>query len=861
MPTLFFTPLSRASLFGKMSGFEESGPVDYNAVLKQLLDTDSNPSLSEIYAHFCKHCKVAADQGVIKILDQVAEPSHVKELDLSTLIFAPPAFDAVMQVSRLLPNLSNVNLANTNMKPESVQSLVEMAAEHPSLTSLSLANNNSLGFSAAKLLLPLIKENKRFIELDVEGTCMAAPTKELIKKVLLSNRTYMENQPQGTRMRSPDSPLSPAHQDGLVISDVEQAQTPEYAPVVPVTDEVMPVAKADAPDPTTMNLMDTKARNHELKSSLMDHEERLHLYHVEMVNKCDGKQKDVKRRHNVGADMMESFKNGWKWPLRSDFKVATCVTDFALNLSEEELQDFYKYYTPQMRATYLNVKGVLTELLDKNTTRRRKNVLIEDLLAKVKGHGPGMSILVELVQNLCELLAHEATNMDAIQGMLEETDIQIGDVKIKIDKTETNRQRALKEEELQEAEGYFEVGLDTQERLIDTILFRLSHLLDKGPRNNLLDGLRKLCEQADEQMNETKHINDDLMGKIDQDLKRIQQKVFEEQEGMKYREQEFLDVQERMKEELSNNQRQQEKVWRDITYSFKELQELAEGRFKEVENWMKEVEKHERRKVEYNAVLKVCEDHSKTLSELQHDCNNCEQLLRNFDEFIRVATKTITTMADTTSGEIDRLALEEQETYLGVFRTFYMQLGELLFKKQKRLEETDRMIRNCEFQIDFCKETLDPDLHKYRDQLKELTQRRQETADTVARMQVRGDDRAAQFMPHEDALRAAGREFESPLLEMHEDVVDRRARVLAQRQRFIDKDKEELVDKEAVGIETLVNHTQQARKTGISSLIHPLSPKSPGPSPGRSDSNSQIIPPQDMIPNVGSPQAPRTTLD
>ena len=33
----------------------------------------------------------------------------------------------------------------------------------------------------------------------------------------------------------------------------------------------------------------------------------------------------------------------------------------------------------------------------------------------------------------------------------------------------------------------------------------------------------------------------------------------------------------------------------------------------------------------------------------------------------------------------------------------HLSLGELLFKKQKRLEEVDRSIRNCTFQIDFCK--------------------------------------------------------------------------------------------------------------------------------------------------------------
>jgi len=835
---------------------------DREAVMEELLASKPNPSLSEIYSHQCRALQVQEDPNVKRIFEQTT-PGGITSLDLASFVFSPAAFNAVMEVSRMLPNLASLNLANTNLKPESVQSLVEMAAQHPSLTSISLANNNSLGFAAAKLLLPLIKENKRFIELDVEGTTMAAPTKELIRKVLLSNQTYVQNQVKETRGRTPTSEAD--DDEGLVVTDIADQSWPShaattaesrsdsFAAVVPVSDEIMPVTKADAPDPARMNVLDVKARNHELKSALMEQEERLNQYHIDLLNKCDGKQREIKRRQNVGQHMMQQFRDGWKWPLKSDFNVATCVAEFALNLSEEELESYYKHYTPQARPVHIAVKSLLSELLDVSTSRRRRNTLLEDLLAKAKNHGPGMHLLTELIGKFTELLQSDGTSPENWRLMLQETDQQIADLKLKIERIEGQRQDALTEEDLQAAETFFEVSLDTQEALIDVYIFRLNTLLDKGTRNRLLENLRQLCEQADTQMNETKHINDDLMGKIDADLKQIQQKVFEEQEGMKYREQEFLDIQQRMGEELMNNQRQQEKVWRDITYSFKELQELSEGRFKECENWMKEVEKHERRKVEYNAVLQVCEDHSRTLTEMLHDCNACEQLLRNFDEFIRGATKTITALADSTTAQCDDWALEDQKTYLVVFREFYMRLGEFLFKKQKRLEEVDRMIRNCEFQIDFCKETLDPDLHKYREQLKELQVRRVDVSERVQRMQVRGDDRAAQFMPHEDALRAAEYEFDSPLLEMHEDIVDRRARVLGQRQKFIDKDKEELVDKEAEGIEHLVVTTKQARKTGVSSLVHPLSP---GKGKKKESSASTIVPPQEIIPNTGSPQAP-----
>ena len=228
---------------------------------------------------------------------------------------------------------------------------------------------------------------------------------------------------------------------------------------------------------------------------------------------------------------------------------------------------------------------------------------------------------------------------------------------------------------------------------------------------------------------------------------------------------------------------EQDTVWKNITDSFADLKRLSTDRMARIDLWMRKVEGHDHARVDHIKVVALCKDHAQTLEYVKNDTDTCENLIDQFEDFITLAIRSTKEVAGKATSEGDVLALDEQKRYLGLFRRFYMQLGELLFKKQKRLEEVDRMIRSCEFQIDFCKETLDPDLRRYRDQLKDLQLRRVEVADKVSRLQIRGDDRAAQFMPHEDALHKAGLEFDSPLLEMHEHVVDCRARVLEQRQK------------------------------------------------------------------------------
>eukprot|EP00668_Euglena_longa_P031911 GGOE01041182.1.p1 GENE.GGOE01041182.1~~GGOE01041182.1.p1 ORF type:complete len:672 (-),score=276.60 GGOE01041182.1:129-1991(-) len=568
-----------------------------------------------------------------------------------------------------------------------------------------------------------------------------------------------------------------------------------------------------------------KARNHTVKSSLLDHEDRIRLFHSEMLTKCDSRKKDVRRRQALGAQMMEAFKQHWKWPLPSDFDVATCINDFQLYLSEDDLQGFYRFYSPSARQGFSEVRSLLEEMLDRDISRKERNAFIDELRSRVLQHGPAMGPLVSIIAGFCDMMGFEGARLDTLKAMVDEIDFKLAQAKVKLERMETQRAKALAAEDLQDAEGFFMAGIDLQEQMVDLMLDRLQQLLDKGSHNSMLAKLRGLCSGADDQMNEAKHINDELLAKIERDLNRIQQKVQEEQEGMRYREEEFAEVQQRIEEELGMNQQQQDKVWRDIVYAHRALEDLAEQRFKGMENWMKEVEKHERRKVDYNAVLRVCETHSVTLVELMHDCNNCDQILRHMDEFIRAATKSIAGKLDEAHGGVEKQTLHDQEMFLAVFRKYYLQLGEALFQNQKRLEEVLRQTRACELQISLCKETLDPALHQYREELQQLKERQAELTDVLTSMQNRADERAAQFMPHEDALHAAGLEFDSPLLQMREQILDRRARVLAMREAFTEENQQEYVEKEEENLRTLVGHTQEARKGGTASLLMPpLSP-------------------------------------
>merc|ERR1712196_88883 len=58
--------------------------------------------------------------------------------------------------------------------------------------------------------------------------------------------------------------------------------------------------------------------------------------------------------------------------------------------------------------------------------------------------------------------------------------------------------------------------------------------------------------------------------------------------------------------------------------------------------------------------------------------------------------------------------------YLEAFRRLYRTLGQLVYKKEKKLEDIDRNIRATHIQLEFSIETFDPNAKKHSDNKKEL---------------------------------------------------------------------------------------------------------------------------------------------
>jgi hypothetical protein len=257
------------------------------------------------------------------------------------------------------------------------------------------------------------------------------------------------------------------------------------------------------------------------------------------------------------------------------------------------------------------------------------------------------------------------------------------------------------------------------------------------------------------------------------------------------------------------------------------LADLSVQRYKKIDAHVKEVESHERRKVEYNGRVDVATKHIDRLVRLRNDTTSTEDIIQHVDDWVRKAAVQIAELTDSVTTEGDQLAMSEQKAYLDNFRKFYICVGNLTDKRDLRIVELQRAIRNCEFQLEMAKEMRDPEFSTYKDNLRELNIKQNALALQIEDLRKRSALRATEFAPHEEALKALGLQFESPLIEKETNTLDIKQKFLVQKRSFAERERTELVDKEEESIAALDTLTKQAKKgMGLSSLIHSLSPTS-----------------------------------
>eukprot|EP00995_Heteronema_vittatum_P010846 NODE_638_length_1248_cov_591.762302_g460_i0.p1 GENE.NODE_638_length_1248_cov_591.762302_g460_i0~~NODE_638_length_1248_cov_591.762302_g460_i0.p1 ORF type:complete len:245 (-),score=133.70 NODE_638_length_1248_cov_591.762302_g460_i0:486-1220(-) len=196
---------------------------------------------------------------------------------------------------------------------------------------------------------------------------------------------------------------------------------------------------------------------------------------------------------------------------------------------------------------------------------------------------------------------------------------------------------------------------------------------------------------------------------------------------------------------------------------------------------MGENDREEKRKVEYQQFLEVVSQHKKLLELTVYNCDLSIRVTGLVEEMVAEACSAIKARFDRTNQELGDLRVEVHKEYLEFFRMLYLTLGNLIYKKEKKLEELDRNIRSTHIQLEFCIETFDPNAKKHSDAKKQLYQVRAQTEEELNMLKEKQNKAQEDFQSTEEQLMSAGIEFQHPADEQNEEVLNRRSKMVEYR--------------------------------------------------------------------------------
>ena len=527
-----------------------------------------------------------------------------------------------------------------------------------------------------------------------------------------------------------------------------------------------------------------KIHNLKLKTGCLENEELIQELHVS--DWSETQRQKLRGSHEKAQELLVAVEVGTKWNLTEAYDLAKLMRVCGLEMSQREL------YRPEDKAQFMDIIGVKKVLQDLKQNRNKTRIvsftqMIDNSIAKVEKVEEELRRsqldATQLAQVPTRTLKQieDIMNVTQIQNALASTDDQIKTQLAQLEKTNEIQNVAMHDGEMQVAEEQMWTKVQLQERLIDLIKDKFRLISKCEDENAPFKKIYEVQKQANQETSQMKDAKRRLKQRCETDLKHIHDAIqkadLEDAEAMKR----YAAGKEKSERFVKENVEKQEESWNKIQDLERQLQKFGTERFEEVKRRIEEIDREEKRRVEYAQFLEVASQHKKLLELTVYNCDLAIRCTGLIEEMISEGCASVKARHDKTNQDLATLRIEVHKEHLEYFRMLYLTLGSLIYKKEKRLEEIDRNIRTTHIQLEFCVETFDPNAKKHSDMKKELYKLRVGVEEELAMLKEKQSKSLEEFKESEEALDAAGIEFNHPVDENNEEVLTRRSKMVEYR--------------------------------------------------------------------------------
>jgi hypothetical protein len=773
--------------------------------------------LHAFYMDTCQQMGVKADPNVIKVL-QGQRTQEVTCLDFQSNFLGMTGMGVLLQCLTQCPRLEELSFENNYLKPEMVPPLVKAVRRMVSLTSLNLANNNNLGFSAAKLLLQMVKTNKRIVDLDLDGTGIVPATKDLIYKHLAENASSAQywaslnasgspTKKSANGAHVPTPPKSQPAASARPQASGSPVETEKTQNTEAEEDDLEPKESKypgykDPPDADALQktVQDNAGTNLGLRESVKGGESRTISLHAQLIERNRNNYTQLVQRHDGVDGQMNNFDEEYTTPgVYHGYTAEQLIKEVNLSLSEADLVQFGEKYGVGTEKVdrLLDIPPMLEEMGRLDTVPGRAEVL-EDKIKMCTFLDPHY-LSSEMTLQSYRLVHSRLIDPKYVFMNIRDLEDEKADLMEQRENWNHQRDHALATGAIGVGEGYHMMSLDTQEKLFKLMVKRVNILKDMKGQQHLSKEAQVILEKSAVMLEECRNETQATISRVEEDIKKVEAELVVRQKAFDDTKREFEMTQLMTRERIAENVRKQNEIFDGIGIRFQELEKLGEEHQKEVEEYLKERAKFD----DAESLLREFEDvlaiHKHNLSCISVVAEKTTSITDDFAKYFASTPGSIQKKAEYCWKETEKMTKDEQIQTLTVFEKYMLDIGELLYKKEKRVTEIERMRRNNTFSVEMCTEVLDPNAAKYEEQGKEMDYQKEQMEDKVQALRERADAACEIFQEIEDALNEMGYKFVHPKILMAEIMVDGTAHIMERKrqiyeteQQYIDADDEDL---------------------------------------------------------------------
>eukprot|EP00992_Anisonema_acinus_P001793 TRINITY_DN10545_c0_g1_i3.p1 TRINITY_DN10545_c0_g1~~TRINITY_DN10545_c0_g1_i3.p1 ORF type:complete len:602 (+),score=186.22 TRINITY_DN10545_c0_g1_i3:61-1866(+) len=527
-----------------------------------------------------------------------------------------------------------------------------------------------------------------------------------------------------------------------------------------------------------------KIHNLKLKTACLENEEYIQELHVS--DWSENQKAKLAAAHEKAAELLSAVEIGTKWNLTQAYDLPKLMRVCGLEMGQREL------YKPEDKPQFMDIIGLKKTLQELKQNKNKTRIVsftavIDSAIAKTEKIEEELRRsqldATQLAQVPVVTLkqVEDIMNVTNVQTALSNTEDQIKVILNQIEKVTEIQNVALSDGEMQVAEEQMYTKVQLLERLVELIKMKFGitkTVKDENSPFARVHETQKKCTQETTQMKDAKKR---LKQRCETDLKHIHDAIqkadLEDAEAMKR----FATQKDKSERFLQDNLEKQDECWRKIQDLERQLQKLGTERFEEIKRRIEENDREEKRKVEYQQFLEVVSQHKKLLELTVYNCDVALRCIGLTEEFVAECCSAIKARHDKTNAELEDLTLDVHKEYLEFFRMLYLALGNLIYKKEKKMENLDRNIRTSHIQLEFCIETFDANAKKHSDEKKQLYMIRAQTEEELAMLKEKQAQAGEDFKDSEAALIAAGIEFVHPADEQTEEQLNRRSKMVEYR--------------------------------------------------------------------------------